>query len=114
MISINNVDMPAPTSYSPNRMDITSGERNSKGTMFLDLVAKKWKIEITWGILKQDEMTKIFNALESNITFSVTFIDLYGATQTKNFYKGDRKAGMLMYTDNKAVWKDFSVNLIEV
>lgn len=114
MIKINNSTIPAPVSYAPNLMDITNGERNSKGTMFIDLVAKKWKLELSWGVLTQEELTEILQALEAQITFSVTFIDLYGKEQTKTFYKGDRKAGALLYKEGKVIWKDFSVNLIEV
>ena len=44
----------------------------------------------------------------------VTFIDLYGDKQTRKFYKGDRKAGMILIKDGAVIWKDFSVNLIEV
>lgn len=114
MIKINNSTIPAPVSYTPNLMDITNGERNSKGTMFIDLIAKKWKLELSWGVLKQEEMTMLLNALEDNITFNVTFINLYGDTITRNFYKGDRKAGALFIQDGEVTWKDFSVNLIEV
>lgn len=114
MISINNVKMPSPSSYTPNLMDITKGERNSKGTMFIDLITKKWKLELTWGILTQEEMRIILKELESGVTFEVTFIDLYGDKQTRKFYKGDRKAGMILIKDGAVIWKDFSVNLIEV
>ena len=114
MIRINNVKLTSPTSYKPSIMDITNGERNSKGTMFLDHIATKWKLELSWNALTQEQMTSLLNALEGNVTFSVSFLDLYGHTQTRTFYKGDRKAGLMIIKNNKCIWQDFSVNLIEV
>lgn len=114
MIKINNLDIPSPTGYAPSLIDITNGERNSKGTMFLDLIAKKWKLELVWGLLTQEELNGILAPLDSGVTFNVTFLDLYGNTVTKEFYKGDRRANGVLYKDGKMLWKDFSVNLIEV
>lgn len=106
--------MPSPTGYSAILQDITSGERNSKGTLFIDLVAKKWKLELNWSAITQPDLIKLIDALEANLTFNVTFLSLKGETITRNFYKGDRKASALLYKDGVMVWKDFAVNLIEV
>lgn len=115
MIRINNVDMPTPSGYTVGIMDITNAERNSKGTMFIDLIATKRKLELEWRVLAQEDMTKVLNVLESSITFSVTYIDpKTGTNKTGMFYKGDRSIPMLDFLDGKARWENFKVNLIEV
>lgn len=115
MIKINNVKIPVPSSYAPSIMDITKGERNSKGDMQIDLINKKYKLELSWNALEQDDMTALLNALEDNVTFQVEFIDpKTGKPKTATFYKGDRYMGMMDFIDGVARWKDIKVNLIEV
>lgn len=115
MITIAGTKVKSPTGYTASLQDITQSERNAKGTMFTELIAKKWKLELSWASLKQEELTQIFNALETTEHFSVTFINpKTGGSTTSTFYKGDRKAPMYSYINSKAVWKDFAVNLIEV
>lgn len=114
MIKINGAKVKAPTGYTVNRMDITKAERNAKGTMFIELIAKKWKLEVDWKYLTQEEMTTIVNALEAKISFPVEFIDpKTGSKISATFYKGDRSYPMVNYIDNKPKWS-FKVNLIEV
>lgn len=115
MIKINGIKIPSPNSYTPNIMDITKGERNSKGDMQIDLINKKYKLELSWNALEQDDMTALLNALEDNVTFQVEFIDpKSGKPKTATFYKGDRSMGMLDFINGAARWKDIKVNLIEV
>jgi hypothetical protein len=115
MLSINNVEMPTPSGYSANIMDIVDAERDSKATMHIDFIAKKWKLEVTWSVLKQADMTKVLNALENNTTFNVSFINPNtGSPTTAIFYKGDRSVTMLSFINGVAIWKDFKINLIEV
>ena len=115
MIKINNVKIPVPSSYAPSIMDITKAERNSKGDMQIDLINKKYKLELSWNFLEQDDMTALLNALEANVTFQVEFIDpKSGKPKTATFYKGDRSMGILDFINGAARWKDIKVNLIEV
>lgn len=115
MITINNVAMPAPSGYTVGIMDIVNAERNSRGTMFIDLIATKVKLEVEWKILTQVEITKILGAIESNVTFSVTYLDpKTGTNKTSTFYKGDRNLPMQDYMNGKPRWKGFKINLIEV
>lgn len=115
MIKINNVTMPTPSGYTPSIMDITNAERNSKGTMFIELIATKWKLELEWSFLTQEQMTQLLNALESNVIFDVEFVDpKTGSMNTAKCYKGDRNAPMQDYMNGIPRWKNLKVNLIEV
>ena len=46
MIKINGVAMPAPSEYSVSIMDISKAERNAAGTMIIERIATKRKIEL--------------------------------------------------------------------
>lgn len=114
MITINGVEVPIPNEFTAAQMDIVDAERNSKGTMFIEEIAQKWKLTIKWNYLNQQEMSKILGAMKP-IKFKVTFPDPEtGNDTTAEFYKGDRVIPMEGYRNGKKTWKDFSINFIEV
>lgn len=114
MLTINGTKVKVPSSLTVNYMDITKAERNAKGTMFIELIAKKHKLEIEWSYLTQSEAKTILDALEAKITFEVSFIDpKTGSSKKATFYKGDRAIPMVNYIDDQPKWS-FNVNLVEV
>ena len=114
MLKINGVAMPTPSEMTPNIYDLTDGERDSTGTMHIDLIATKYKLECKWNILNQANMTKILNAIKS-ITFNVSFVDPEtGAEKTINVYKGDRSTPIFKIVNGKNIYKDFKINFIEL
>ena len=114
MLKINGVVMPTPSEMTPNIYDITEGERDSTGTMHIDLIATKYKLECKWNVLTQEDMTNILNAVKS-ITFKVSFIDpVTGLEKTITVYKGDRSIPILRIVDGKNIYKDFKLNFIEL
>ena len=115
MIKINNSSIISPNDYTVSIFDITKAERNSKGDMQIDLINKKFKVEVSWKILTQQEMTQILNALESSVTFKVEFLDPQtGSMITRDFYKGDRTIPIFDFKNGVARYKDFKISLIEV
>ena len=114
VLKIGGVEMPTPSSMSPMMYDITEAERDSTGTMHIDLVATKYKLECTWSYLTQEQMTKILNAIKP-ITFNISFIDPEsGNNKTLNVYKGDRTIPVLRVVEGENTYKDFKVNFIEL
>lgn len=114
MLKINGVVMPTPSEMTPNIYDLTEGERDSTGTMHIDLIATKYKLECKWSVLNQASMTKLLNATK-NITFNITFIDpVSGAAKTINVYKGDRSTPILKIVNGENTYKDFKLNFIEL
>ena len=114
MIKINGVEMPSPTGFIPMIMDITKAERNSQGKMFIELIATKYKLDVSWGVLTQEEITVLLTAIKP-VSFTVTFLDPESGTdKTITCYKGDRSIPLLTYVGGVAQWKDFKVNFIEL
>lgn len=114
VLKIGGAEMPTPSAMSPMIYDITEAERDSTGTMHIDLVATKYKLECSWAYLTQEQMTQILNAINP-ITFDVTFTDpKSGSAKTINVYKGDRTIPVLRVKDGKNEYKDFKVNFIEL
>lgn len=113
MIKIDGVVIPTPSDYVVGIMDISKAERNANGTMVIDRIATKRKIEMNWRYLAKNELSNLFKAV-SPIFFMVEYIDpVDDEIKTGYFYAGDRKSGALDYINGKIRYKDITVNVIE-
>lgn len=113
LIKIEGVDIPSPSDYLVSILDISNAERNANGAMIIERIATKRKIELSWSVLKKDEISKLLR-LVSSVFFIVNYVDPQdNATRTGTFYAGDRTTGMLSFKNGEPVYKDVKLNLIE-
>lgn len=112
MIKINGVVLPTPSDYNPGIQDISKAERNARGTMIIERIATKRKIELAWKYLSQEELSLILNLI-SPVFFTVEYIDPKDGRITGTFYVGDRNVGALDYINGIIRWKDIKFSLIE-
>jgi hypothetical protein len=113
MIKIDGYDIPTPSEYSVGVMDITKAERNANGTMIIEKIATKRKIELNYKYLSNSDLQSLLNKISPTF-FSVAYPDsLTGAIRTATFYVGDRTAGAIDYKIGVIRWKDCKFNLIE-
>ncbi len=113
MIKINGVELPTPSDYSVGIQDISKAERNANGTMIIERVATKRKLDLSWKHLEKSELSKVLN-LVSPIFFQVEYIDPQDdRRKIGTFYAGDRSAGALDFIDGNIRYKDIKFNLVE-
>ncbi len=113
MIKINGTPLPTPSDYNVSIMDISKASRNAAGTMVIDRVATKRKIELAWKHLSRTELSTVLK-LVSSVFFTVEYIDPEeNDWKTGTFYCGDRTIGALDYRNGNIRWKDIKFNLIE-
>ena len=113
MIKINGTLLPTPSGYSVNIMDISKAERNAAGTMVIDRIATKRKIELVWKYVDKAGLSNVLK-LVAPVFFTVEYIDPEdNALKTGTFYCGDRNVGALDYRSGNIRWKDIKFNLIE-
>ena len=94
-------------------MDLTKAERNARGTLILERIATKRKIELSWNYLDKDKLSQLLN-LVSPVFFQVEYIDPQdNRRKTGTFYAGDRKVGALDYRNGVIRYKDIKFNIIE-
>jgi hypothetical protein len=113
MIEVNNVLIPTPSSFKVGIMDISSAERNAKGTMLIDRIAQKRKIEVSWKELEPKKLSEILKLINSTYFFVKYPDPMTGEFETKTFYVGDREIPMYSFINGKPVWIDISFNFIE-
>ena len=113
LISIGGVDLPTPSEFSVSIADISKAERNANGTMVIERIATKRKLEIGYRYLSRTDLGSLL-ALIDPVTFSVTYMDpKTNANRTSIFYCGDRSIGMLDFVSSVPRYRDVKFNLIE-
>ncbi len=113
MLKIDGATIPAPSDLAVGIMDISKAERNSAGTMVIDRIATKRKLEMSWKYLTKENLSTLLKAV-APVFFVVEYLDPEdNLTKIGTFYAGDRKAGALDYRNGNIRYKDISVNLVE-
>lgn len=113
LININGVDIPTPSDYQVGIQDITKAERNANGSMIMERIATKRKIELSWKSLDRSSLSIILNAV-SGVFFTVTYMDPKdNAVRTGTFYAGDKTCPMFSFINGIPKYKDVKFNLIE-
>lgn len=113
MIKINGVAIPTPSDYSVGIQDISKAERNANGTMIIERITTKRKIELVWKYLSKEDLSKVMNAV-SPVFFQVEYLDPQeNRRKTGSFYAGDRNVGALDYINGTVRWKNIKFSVIE-
>jgi hypothetical protein len=94
-------------------MDITQAERNALGTMLIERIAQKKKIQLRWAYLDGASLSTLLTAVDP-IYFNVTYLDpKTNSYKTGSFYCGDRSTGMIDFRNGVPRYKDIQFDLIE-
>lgn len=112
LIKINGVVIPTPSEFTVGHQDLVKAERNARGNMVMDFIARKVKLEFVWSHLTQQAAKTIFDAIDPPF-FTVEYPDPQKGIRTLTFYKGDRKVPMLIYRNGVPFWQDVGFNVIE-
>jgi hypothetical protein len=95
-------------------MDLSKAERNANGTMIIERITTKRKLEISYNYLSQADCSALLQSIGST-TFNVEYPDPQtGALRTGNFYSGDKTSSAIDYKGGVMRYKDIKFNLIEV
>lgn len=115
MLKTDGIILPTPTSYMPGMMEISKADRNALGTMVKDFIAMKNKIDISWKMLTQEEMT-ILTLVKRRPSFTLEFISMEtGKIARGQFYAGDIVSSAMQFKGGKvAYWMDTTMNFIEM
>ncbi|MCY9760931.1 hypothetical protein M5X06_18785 [Paenibacillus alvei] len=105
-----------PSTFQVTILDIDDGNssvRTANGTLNRDRVAVKRQVDMTWGVLSEQQISSILKAM-SNVFFDFTFPDpMTGGSLTKKMYVGNRPAPFSMMSRGKVYWNGLKVTLTE-
>lgn len=113
MIKIDGVEIPTPSDCKVGIQDLSKAERNAKGTLIMERISTKRKLEMSWKYLSREQLQQILNAV-APVFFTVEYPDPQtNAPRSGTFYAGDRSVPMLDHRNGTPRWKDLAFNVIE-
>ena len=113
-IKVNGVTIKIPSACAIEKYNITKSGRVANGSMTMDLIAQKAKLNLTYDVVSGTDLAIIKGIIYSTtLFFTVDYNDDDGVAQTKTMYCGDIAYDRFR-TDGVWYWKNFKVNLIEV
>lgn len=116
LIQINGQYIPNPSSLQWGIQSVSDSNagRDMQGTMHVNIVTQKRKLELAWNAVDFTTASEILNAVNHK-TFNVTYHDaLTNDTETREFYVGDRSAPVYSYAVGHQWYSNITFNLIEV
>ncbi|MFD1953741.1 DUF6711 family protein [Paenibacillus thailandensis] len=113
LIEIDGKTLPSPSDINFGIQDISKAERNANGTMIIERIATKRKIELSWTYLSPTQLAQVLSAVKP-VFFDVTYTDPEtNAERTATFYCGDRSVGVMDFINGNLRYKSIKFSLIE-
>mgnify|MGYP001111287731 FL=1 len=112
---INGKSIKAPTEISISYEELDKAERTVDGTMVVDIVGTKRRVDVSWEYLSTDDMAVLANAVKGGIFTGVSFHD----NATGNLISITARAEGLAYlphydwAKSRLMWKSVSVSFTE-
>ena len=122
MITITNLDngqsitiAPSSFKWSRNRVSAADSGRDQGGTMYVNQVTQKVKLELTFNGLDWAKGSELLQCCDSEY-ITCTYPDMLTATyQTRTFYTGDREGEVFIWWDEdyNKILSSLTFNFIE-
>ena len=119
-LSYAGVDLPPPIQggFAPTFEPIDEAGRNLNGDMFIEIVAHKRTITVSWDNLTGTQVTTIIRTCRNNRTGTLSFFDisLNDHVSMRAYYAPITTAKLHRYDDDpeKQLWKGLSVKFVEM
>ncbi len=116
ILIVGGVSLPDPSEMTILDYDISESDRNANGKMVSQIIREDvHKIECKWAMLRPDDYMAIRRAIKKKFGLSVKFfIPVQNEEGELEMYAGDRKTPIYTYVDGVPVYKDFTLNFIEM
>jgi hypothetical protein len=111
---IESLDLPSPQSIDISRFDLTKARRTTDGTMQMQYIATKMRIDVKWAYLPATTAQQILSFLETHKPFfKLEFEDADG-TKKITVYVGDIKYTPYFKFGGVRYYETFTTSFIEV
>ena len=88
--------------------------RNASGNNVVDIVNRKWKLNITFCPMSETEMQNLFTAI-SNFVFNVSFMNpMTKALTTISCYHSTPSPEYMTVLNNKITYRDLSMSFVQM
>ena len=110
ILIVDGITLPDPSEMTPSEYDISDSERNANGKMVAQIIREDvQKVECKWKILRPEDWNIIKRAIKRKFGLSVK----YNGNEYE-MYAGDRKTPIYTYENGNPVYKDCTLNFVEM
>ena len=108
---INGTAIAAPTEISISLESLDRAERTMDGTMVVDIIGEKRKVDVRWEYLSKEDMSKLSAAIKNSKFATISFHDKETGNITTMIARGENLAYMPFFdwAKNKLIWKSVAV-----
>ena len=114
MVDSSHIYIPStPCKVEHSNVTGSSTGRDESGTMHIDWVRRDVrKVYLTYNLITATELTTMMNLMQGK-EFTFKFYD-QGSVQTMSAYAGESSYEFYTYSGSEVVYKNFSINVIEL
>ena len=107
------IKAPSELSVSPEILD--KAERTVDGTMVVDIIGMKRKVDVSWEYLTKEDMTVLAEACRNDVFTEIEFHDNITGQLTKMMVRSEGLTYMPHYdwAKSKLMWKSVTVSFKE-
>lgn len=112
---INSKTIQAPTEMTASEEDLNKAERTMDGTMVIDVIGKKTKLDVSWEYLRKGEMQLLCEAVNGSTFVTVS----YHAPETGELVTMTARSEGLSFQPNydwskgELLWRSVSITFTE-
>lgn len=112
---INSKTIQSPTEMSVSEEDLNRAERTMDGTMVIDVIGRKTKLNVSWEYLRKDEMRLLREAVSGSAFVTVSYHTPDTGELTTMTARAEGLAFQPYYDWAKAelLWRSVSVSFTE-
>jgi hypothetical protein len=110
---INGTEIKTPT-LKVSTFVISNSERTADGTMVMDIIAEKRRLDLTWTIIRDTELEQVMALLSGQVFHTVTYPDpARGEETTITVYRGDAGQDVGQRVAGTRYWQNVTLAFIE-
>ena len=113
ILEVNDIELPAPTGYKVDFEPFGEFERNANGYMVGDLIGEKRKLNCTWELLDGEFYQLLLSARSPFFGKARFFNPDTNRFETMEMYTSPISATLKIYTQQKQMWSNVTMNIIE-
>lgn len=114
-LKINDTNIASPKEISHSYENLDSVERTMDGTMVVDVVGKKLKIDVFWDALSKEDMEMLNSQIQTSQFVSISYrniengslVNLVARPKDMNYSVG------YDWTKDKVIWRSVSLSFEE-
>lgn len=113
MLKVAGTLLPNPAKLEVGEFDISRAERTADGTMAMEIIATKRRIDVEWHMIPDSQLNTILNAVKANRPFFSVEYPFAGGTTTMTCYLGDRQLGLWHTRNGVRYWESVKMAFVE-